>query len=158
VNVCVRRFTPAVAGSRSPYEPPPSPAKLWKQARNLNSQFTAGRSCPRSARFSLRACAGIHPQQQATHTSHSSSMPNASERFLAIAHRKRYGLRTRTHSLPTLAVALGQRVLSAGGGAGQRRARRRVCKVAAFAPRQRRANRCCHAVTGKLSYAQLCIY
>eukprot|EP00966_Prymnesium_polylepis_P176043 4074716-Prymnesium_polylepis.1 len=27
----------------------------------------------------------------------------------------------------------------------QRRARRRVCKVAAFAPRRRRANRCCHA-------------
>eukprot|EP00966_Prymnesium_polylepis_P235159 5439343-Prymnesium_polylepis.1 len=37
-------------------------------------------------------------------------MPNASEQFLAIAHRKRYGLRTRTHSSPTLSVALGQRV------------------------------------------------
>eukprot|EP00966_Prymnesium_polylepis_P111133 2570637-Prymnesium_polylepis.1 len=36
------------------------------------------------------------------HRSHSSSMPNASERFLArLAHRKRYGLRTRTHSSPT---------------------------------------------------------
>ena len=29
----------------------------------------------------------------------------------------------------------------------QRRAPRRLCKVAAFAPRRRRANRCCHAVT-----------
>jgi hypothetical protein len=43
-------------------------------------------------------------------TSHSRSMPNASERFLAVAHRKRYGLRTRAHSPPTLSAALGQRV------------------------------------------------
>ena len=37
-------------------------------------------------------------------------MPNASERFLAVAHRKRYGLRTRAHSPLTLSAALGQRV------------------------------------------------